>query len=376
MTLNINALGVIPPREYYTKGDWLKGNTMKTVRINASTPYDILIGNGLLDRCGELCREAVAPCKACIITDDTVSELYLGKVKSSLDAADFETVSFVFPHGERSKTTGVLVNILEFLAQNRITRSDCLVALGGGVVGDICGFAAAVYMRGIKFIQIPTTLLACVDSSVGGKTAVDLEAGKNLMGAFHQPARVICDYSTLSTLPPEIFADGCAEVIKYGVINDREFFFELKGGIAENIESVIARCVENKARIVEADEFEHGCRQLLNLGHTVGHAIEACSEFSISHGSAVAIGTAIVTRASVKRGSCEKSELDELISLLSANGLPTECTFSAEQLTAVATADKKRTGDTITLVVPRAIGNTELISIPIDELCEFISLGL
>ena len=349
---------------------------MRTVRINASVPYDILIGNGLLERCGELCREVITPCKACIISDDTVSELYLKKVKGSLEASGFEIVSFVFPHGERSKNTSVLINILEFLAQNRITRSDCLIALGGGVVGDICGFAAAVYMRGIKFIQIPTTLLACVDSSVGGKTAVDLEAGKNLMGAFHQPARVICDYSTLDTLGSEIFADGCAEVIKYGVINDREFFFELKNGIAENIENVIAKCVESKARIVEADEFEHGCRQLLNLGHTVGHAIEACSDFGISHGSAVAIGIAIVTRAAVKRGLCEKNELDEIISLLNENGLPTECSFSAEQLTAVATADKKRTGSTITLVVPRAIGSTELISIPIDQLCEFISSGL
>lgn len=349
---------------------------MKTVKINASTPYDILVGDGLLQKCGELCREVIKPCKICIISDDTVAELYLEKTKKSLISAGFEVITYVFLHGEASKNVSVLSDILEFLADNRITRSDCLVALGGGVVGDICGFAAAVYMRGIPFIQMPTTLLSAVDSSVGGKTGVDLRAGKNLMGAFHQPLRVICDYSTLNTLTPEILADGCAEVIKYGIINDREFFFELKKGIAQNIESVIAECVANKARIVEADEFEHGCRQLLNLGHTVGHAIEACSDFAISHGSAVAIGTAIVTRAAVKNGLCAAEELDEILTLLKSTGLPTECSFTAEQLCAVATADKKRAGSNITLVIPRAIGNTELVSMPIDELCEFIRSGL
>ena len=349
---------------------------MKTVKINASVPYDILIGDGLLDICGELCRNIINPCKICIISDDTVASLYLEKVKHSLAYSGFEVITYVFSHGEASKNVTVLSDILEFLADNRLTRSDCLVALGGGVVGDICGFAAAVYMRGIRFIQMPTTLLAAVDSSVGGKTGVDLNAGKNLMGAFHQPTIVICDYSTLSTLPPEIFADGCAEVIKYGIINDRDFFFSLKDGIAQNIENVIAECVANKARIVEADEFEHGCRQLLNLGHTVGHAIEACSDFNISHGSAVAIGTAIVTRAAVNAGLCSAQELDEILALLKQVGLPTKCDFTAEQLSAVATADKKRSGNNITLVIPRAIGNTELIRMPIERLREFIDSGL
>lgn len=349
---------------------------MKTVKINASTPYDILIGDGLLERCGELCREVIAPCKACIVTDDVVSELYLERVSASLKLSGFEVISFIFAHGERSKNPIQLTRILEFLAENRVTRSDCLIALGGGVVGDICGFAAAVYMRGIKFIQMPTTLLAAVDSSVGGKTGVDLQAGKNLMGAFHQPARVICDYSALDTLPPEIFADGCAEVIKYGIINDREFFFELGDGITDNIGYVIEKCVTNKARIVEDDEFERGRRQLLNLGHTIGHAVEACSDFGISHGSAVAIGTAIVARASVKSGLCSAADLGEILSLLRSQGLPTECEFTAEQLCSVATADKKRAGNDITLVIPRAIGCCELLTVPIESLCEFISSGL
>ena len=162
---------------------------MKTVKVNASTSYDILIAKGLLERTGELCSTAVSPCKVCIVSDDRVAPLYLKGVNESLMRAGFDTVSFVFPNGEASKNTATLIELVEFLAENQLTRTDCLVALGGGVVGDMCGFAAAIYLRGIKFIQIPTTLLAAVDSSVGGKTAVDLVAGKNLAGAFHQPSR-------------------------------------------------------------------------------------------------------------------------------------------------------------------------------------------
>lgn len=349
---------------------------MKTVRVNASTPYDILIGNDLLDRCGELCAQAVSPCRVCVVSDDTVAALYLERTLRSLRSAGFDAVSFVFPHGEASKTMDTIIEIVEFLAQNRLTRTDCLVALGGGVVGDMCGFAAAIYLRGIKFIQIPTTLLAAVDSSVGGKTGVDLRAGKNLAGAFHQPSIVICDYSTLDTLPPEIFADGCAEVIKYGVINDRAFFERLSGGVRAQIEDVIAECVSNKSRVVEEDEFESGKRQLLNLGHTVGHAIELCSGLAISHGSAVAIGMVIVTRAAVACGLCDGAELDALIALLKKEGLPVSCDFSAQQLSEVATGDKKRKGNSITLVVPYAIGDTRLVKIPVGELCDFIKKGL
>lgn len=349
---------------------------MRKVRVNASTSYDILIGNGLLDRCGELCREVIPACKLCIVSDDNVAPLYLERTQRSLRDAGFDTVSFVFPNGEGSKNTATLIRLVEFLAENRLTRSDCLIALGGGVVGDLCGFAAAIYLRGIKFIQIPTTLLAAVDSSVGGKTAVDLEAGKNLVGAFHQPSLVICDYSTLDTLSPQIFADGCAEVIKYGVINDRAFFNSLRTGIKPQIEQVIESCVINKRNVVEADEFENGARALLNLGHTVGHAIEVCSSLAISHGSAVAIGMVIVTRAAVNMEICPADDLNSLIELLKKEGLPTECSFSPSQLVSVATADKKRKGDSITLAVPYSIGDTKLIKLPISELKEFIEKGL
>ena len=349
---------------------------MKTVTVNASTSYPILIGEGLLDRAGALCAEHIGVCRVCVVTDDTVHALYYERLAHSLLAAGYEIYPFVIPHGEASKSTESLVALLEFCAEHRLTRTDALIALGGGVVGDLCGFAAAVYLRGVRFVQIPTTVLAMVDSSVGGKTAVDLRAGKNLAGAFHQPSLVICDCRTTDTLPKEIFADGCAEVIKYGVINDRAFFDLLKNGIAEQLEEVIAACVMHKRDIVEADEFDRGTRQLLNLGHTVGHAIELCSELAISHGSAVSIGMVIVMRAAIAMGLCPAADLDELIALLTEHELPISCSYTADELAAVATADKKRAGDTISLVLPYGIGDSRLYQLPVSALADFIAKGL
>lgn len=350
---------------------------MKKITVSASVAYDVIIGDGLLDKAGELCLAALGKaCRVCILSDDRVAPLYMDRAVASLTASGFDTLQYVIPNGEASKNTENLVGLVEFMARNRLTRTDVLVALGGGVVGDLGGFAAAVYLRGIRFIQIPTTLLAAVDSSVGGKTAVDLAAGKNLMGAFHQPSLVICDYTTLDTLKPEIFSDGCAEVIKYGVIGDRRFFDKLKGGIKGQIEDVIATCVQSKADIVREDEFDHGKRQLLNLGHTVGHAIELCSDLKISHGSAVSIGMVIVMRAACRMGLCNARELDELIQLLASEGLPTDCPYSAKELAAVASADKKRAGESINLVVPYSIGDSRLLPLPVADLCDFIAKGL
>ena len=350
---------------------------MKRIQVNASQAYEILIENNLLASAGQYCREALgSPCRLCVVTDDNVAPLYLQKVTESLLAEGFDVLSFIIPNGEASKSTETLVSLLEFMAEHRITRSDAVVALGGGVVGDLSGFASAVYLRGISFIQIPTTLLAAVDSSVGGKTAVDLRAGKNLAGAFHQPALVLCDPLTLNTLTSEIFSDGCAEVIKYAVINDREFFEFLKGGVRENIEEVIARCVENKARVVEGDEFDRGSRQLLNLGHTVGHAIELCSHLSISHGSAVAMGMVIVMRAAVSLGICPEKDLSMLLDMLRAEGLPTDCSFTSKELADAALTDKKRMGDTISLVVPFGIGDSRLYPIPVEDLVGFMEKGM
>ncbi len=349
---------------------------MKIINVKASQKYNVIIEHGALARAGELAASVISPCSVCIVTDDTVNALYASSLEESLKGAGFSAIRFVIPHGEASKNTASLVALLEFMAEHALTRSDAIVALGGGVVGDLAGFAAAIYLRGIKFIQIPTTLLACVDSSVGGKTGVDLVAGKNLAGAFHQPSLVICDPDTLDTLPPEIFADGCAEVIKYGIINDAPLFELLYGDVHENIEDIIAACVQNKADIVEDDEFDTGKRQLLNLGHTVGHAIEARSDFAISHGSAVAMGTVIVTRAAVSLGLCSEDDLAAIIKMISSKGLPSECPFGADELTEVALKDKKRFGDTISLVVPYAIGDSRLYKINVNELKDFIQRGL
>ena len=350
---------------------------MKRIKVRASEEYEILIDAGLIDRAGEYCRAVFSGTRrALIITDDRVSGLYLDRTAASLGSSGFETDTFVIPSGERSKNPRMLIEILEYMAQRRFTREDIIVALGGGVVGDLGGFAASVYLRGIKYVQIPTTLLAAVDSSVGGKTAVDLAAGKNLMGAFWQPSLVLCDPDTLKTLSPEIFADGFAEVIKYGVINDRAFFEGLGDGAEGKIEDIISACVTNKARIVEGDELDKGQRQLLNLGHTVGHAIEVCSDFGISHGHAVAKGMVIAMRGAVSLGLCPKEDLSVLERMLEASGLDTGCPFSAEELYTVAASDKKRMGDTVTLVLPFGIGDCRLYEMNIGELCGFIEKGL
>ncbi len=350
---------------------------MKKITVAASQTYDILIENGLLNHAGAHCRAVLPKAgRLCVVSDDNVAPLYLDRLTASLSDAHFEVLPFVIPHGEGSKCMETLITLLEFMAEQHLTRSDAMVALGGGVVGDLTGFASAVYLRGIPFIQLPTTLLAAVDSSVGGKTAVDLHAGKNLAGAFHQPSLVLCDPETLNTLTPQVFADGCAEVIKYSVINDRVFFDFLKQGIAEQLEEVIAACVRNKAQVVEGDEFDQGSRQLLNLGHTVGHAIELCSHMTVSHGSAVSMGMVIVMRAAVAMGLCPENDLHALCEMLRYANLPISCNFSAAELAAAAAGDKKRAGNTITLVVPYGIGDSRLFPLPVSELADFIQKGL
>ena len=348
-----------------------------TVSIPAreAIAYEIRISRSLRHQAGALISRVHTPCRVLLLTDNTVEALYAREVAESLTAAGFSIVTHVIPHGEASKSAVSLMDLLEKMATEHLTRSDLLVALGGGVVGDLGGFAAAVYQRGIPCIQMPTTLLAMVDSSVGGKTAIDLAAGKNLCGAFHQPSLVICDTECLNTLPPEILADGMAEVIKYAFISDRSLF-DLLQQDAPQMEEVIRLCVEDKRALVEADETDKGARQLLNLGHTVGHAIEACSDFTISHGSAVAMGMVIITRAAVKTGICEAETLNALIALLEKYGLPTECPFTTEQLYAVALSDKKRTGNSITLVVPYGVADSRLVTVPADALEEYIRAGL
>ena len=347
---------------------------MITVEVRASKAYNVCIGKGLLAHAGTLVKEALSPCRALILTDDHVAPLYADTLAQSLTDAGFVPETYVVPHGEGSKSLAVLGALLEHMAANRYTRTDALFALGGGVVGDLGGFCASVYLRGIPFVQIPTTLLAAVDSSVGGKTAINLDAGKNLAGAFYQPRLVICDPDTLCTLPPEIFADGCAEVIKYGVINDKELFSLLQNGTSPADERIIARCVQNKRDIVEKDEFDTGLRQLLNLGHTVAHAVEKLSDFEISHGSAVAIGTVSIMRAAVAHGLCPGNDLDALIKLTKQLHLPTECPFDTAAVANAACSDKKRSGDTLTLVLPYGIGQSQLCKLPANKLQAFLEV--
>ncbi|MBR7149394.1 MAG: 3-dehydroquinate synthase [Oscillospiraceae bacterium] len=350
---------------------------MKTIRVNTARPYDVLVGAGLLSRCGELIAAVHAPCTAAIITDDTVGALFAAAVEESLAAAGFRPLRFTFPHGEEHKNLETFAAAHDFLAEQHLTRSDLIVALGGGVVGDLAGFVAATHLRGIPFVQIPTTLLAAVDSSVGGKTAVDLARGKNLCGCFSQPELVLCDYETLATLPPAIFADGMAEVIKYGVLGDEDFFtFLLAHDIRDEMEDSIARCIAMKRDLVEADEFDNGERQKLNLGHTIGHAIEKCSNFTISHGSAVGIGMVIIARAAAKQGLCSPELSAQAEALLKKYALPTTQPFGAEALFEAAASDKKVRGRAMNIVVPRAIGRCELKKIPLDELKVWIETGL
>lgn len=350
---------------------------MKTVTVKTSKTYDVIIGNGLLSTLGREAAKLGKATKAAIISDSNVFPLYGETAFNSLKESGFSTFSYVFPAGEASKNGSTYLDILNFLAEKKLTRSDLIVALGGGVVGDLTGFAAATYLRGIRFIQVPTTLLAAVDSSVGGKTAIDLPAGKNLAGAFYQPNLVLCDTDCLNTLAKDIFRDGCAEVIKYGILYDPVLFDHLQEKCLQfRIEDVIARCVELKRNVVMEDEFDTGARMKLNLGHTIGHGVEASSNFTISHGSAVAIGTAIVARAALKAGFCSQECCDRILSVLRQFGLPTETNFSAPVLEASALSDKKRSGGTIHLIIPREIGSCEICPTEVEKIRSFIEAGL
>lgn len=349
---------------------------MNTIHIAASREYDVLIGHGLLDELGTLVAGAVDAKTAAIVSDDSVFALYGKRAAAALERAGLRVISFVFPHGESSKNLTVYGQVLNFLCENRISRTDVVVALGGGVVGDLAGFAAATYLRGIRFIQVPTTLLAMVDSSVGGKTAIDLPAGKNLAGTFYQPWLVLCDPDCLTTLPEEIFRDGCAEVIKYAVLGNAPFFDDLRAGSAHaQLEHIIETCVTMKRDIVAQDEFDRGQRQLLNLGHTFGHGIEACSGFAVSHGSAVAIGMAMMVRAAAAFGLCTEKTRDTVVDILRQYDLPVDCAFRAEDMLPTILHDKKAAGDTINLIVPTAVGQCRIVKTPASEIMDWLRAG-
>ena len=348
---------------------------IKRVAVKASGSYDVVIGKGILDNAGKLVAEVKKPCRAVIVTDSNVDALYSDRVRKSLVKEGFDVSKFTFIAGEDSKCADTFIDMLEWLAEQKITRSDLLVALGGGVVGDITGFTASCYLRGIDFVQIPTTLLAAVDSSVGGKTAIDLKAGKNLAGAFYQPIVVICDTDTFETLPPKEVACGYAEVIKYGVLFDEKFFEGLENSSLD-METIVEKCVEFKRDVVERDEFDRGERKLLNLGHTAAHGIEKASGFTVTHGEAVAIGTVIASTIAVNEGLFSKEEAERIEKILRQYNLPTLCTTPAEEIFDAALSDKKRESANITLVLPEKIGKCVLKDVPVMSLLQMFKTAL
>ncbi|MEG0829412.1 MAG: 3-dehydroquinate synthase [Anaerovoracaceae bacterium] len=361
---------------------------MDRIQINASRSYDVLMDTGLISQAGTLIKKALGYGveKVCIVTDDIVNQLYCtsntlsASFLSSLTNEGYKISKFVFPHGETSKTLNTVGTLLEYLAQEQFTRSDCIIALGGGIPGDIAGFAAATYLRGIPFVQIPTTLLAAVDSSVGGKTGVNLKSGKNLAGAFWQPSLVLFDIDATKTLSKHIFLDGVAEAIKAGAIADASLFSYIETQLClthpKVIKNLVKRAIGIKQIVVEEDERDTGKRQLLNFGHTLGHAIEQCSNFSISHGHGIAMGMDMVCKSAERMGwikdNCSQTIHDTLLRF----GFPLDCPYTPAQLACAAKQDKKRMGNNLTLVIPVTLGNCRLMKIPISQLEAFIQAGV
>ena len=343
--------------------------------VHTAKPYEILLERGLLSRAGEECAKLFAPgARAMLISDSNVYPLFGEKVAASLREAGFRVFSCTFPAGEQSKQLSTVEGFYRALVENHFTRSDFVVALGGGVTGDMAGFAAATFLRGIDFVQVPTSLLAQVDSSVGGKTGVDLPFGKNLVGAFHQPRLVLIDPDTLDALPPHFFADGMGEVIKYGCIRDKDLFENLeKQDVKEHLEEVIFRCVDCKRQIVEADALEKGERMLLNFGHTLGHAMEKLRDFQgLSHGEAVGIGMVLISQAGEKTGLTQPGTADRIAALLEKYGLPTKTTDTPAELAAAASLDKKTDGDNLHLILLQSIGEACIHTIPAADLLGFL----
>lgn len=341
--------------------------TLKTQTVHVGKNYNIYIESGIINSCGRYIREISKAEKAVIITDSNVAPLYGERVRSSLESAGFQTFTYVFKAGENSKRLSTVENILCFLSDCGISRDGLIIALGGGVAGDTAGLCAALYMRGVCFVQIPTSLLAQIDSSVGGKTAVDLEAGKNLCGAFWQPELVLIDPELLKTLPPKFFADGMGEAIKYGCIKDKNLFERLENENVEDfIEDMIHDCVSIKRAVVENDEKEKGERIILNFGHTLGHALEKYYNFEErTHGEAVGIGMILIAMAGEKNKITAPGTAARISKLLQKYNLPISDPAPLDELLKLCSADKKRCGDKINFVLLKEIGKAFVLPLEI-----------
>ena len=332
-----------------------------------SRSYPILIGEGALSKLGRQCTSAALGKRCAVITDTHVGPLFGSSALESLRKSGFDPVQITVPAGEKSKSLDVVSKCYDLMAAHRLERTAFVVALGGGVVGDLAGFVAATYLRGIAFVQVPTTLLAQVDSSVGGKVGVNLKAGKNLVGAFHQPRLVLCDLRTLSTLPDREFRAGLAEVIKYGVIFDAAFFEKLESNLPSLLRKspkllaeVVARCCEIKAEVVGQDETETGLRAILNFGHTIGHAIEAVFRYgAYLHGEAISIGQVAAAMLSSRMSTFPAADVERVRRLFEHVGLPTQITLGDSQwkkLEAAMRLDKKVSGGAVKFVLSERLG--------------------
>lgn len=348
---------------------------MKVITVRTSRQYDVCLGPEITKDLATLIVPICKGRKVGIITDDTVDKLYASDVKKNLMAAGYSVSKFVFPHGEGAKNLNTLSEILEYFAGCHFTRKDVFISVGGGVVGDTTGLAAAMYMRGIQFIQVPTTLLSMVDASVGGKTAVDLKAGKNLVGAFWQPSMVVADTRIIADLPSEIFAEGMAEVIKSDLIADAGIVgWTIRGEVKDHLEQVIESCIRMKQGVVEQDEYEtKGLRKVLNMGHTVAHAIEKLSGYEVSHG--IAVGTGLVWEAEMARvlGLCEATLVQEIRQAVDCYGLYYDVPYAVEDMVEAMRSDKKNEDQRIDFVFPVSYGKWEERKMEMKEVVEILS---
>ena len=345
-------------------------------------PYDVVVGNGILSGIGRRVRSLSHPGQAFVVTDTNVGPLYLEQVVTSLEEVGIQTTTHTFMAGEQSKTIDTWARICRAMAASGCDRDTVVIALGGGVTGDMAGFAAASFMRGVRLVQVPTSLLAMVDSSVGGKTAIDVPEGKNLVGAFLQPKLVLADIACLATLSGEQFADACGEVIKHAVLADDSLFTQLEHHpltdgdyTPEELAETVAKNVAIKRNVVVEDEREQGLRQTLNLGHTLGHAIEAASDYSLGHGACVAAGLCMVVRAAAELGWCAPKLAWRIEACVEAHGLPTGSDVDPNRIVELACHDKKRHANGVNLVVPRDIGICDIRRVSFEDLAAIVVLG-
>ena len=346
---------------------------METLEITSKHPYNVVIGSGIIKDTGKLLREIAKPCKVCIITDSNVNGIFSQVVISSLIEAGFQTSKILFPAGEHSKNINTYTQIVTALTEERMNRQDIIIALGGGVVGDVAGFVAATYMRGIRYVYVPTTPLAAIDGSIGGKTALNLPTGKNLIGAFWHPSLVICDYNAYSSLPESVIMDGLAEGLKSAVISDSSLLPHIE---TRDFKYILSRCLSLRKSFVEADQEDTGIRQMLDFGHTIGHAIERLSCYNISHGQALAKGMIAEAKGAFALGLTNHDISGQLEYILKGLGFDTSLNYSPQLIYEHALIDKKICHSTISVIAPMTIGKCTLQKLPLANFHQFLEASL